>query len=54
MPEATDLRLKRCAVQLAAQMPESRAECLKVIEYLAELVEWETEPVSRPALELIG
>lgn len=34
--------LKRYAIQIATQLPESREEALLVLEYARELVDWES------------
>ena len=34
------LRLKGLAVQIAAQLPDDRADALKVLEYAKEIAEW--------------
>lgn len=34
-------RLKRQALQIAMQLPESKAEALEVLQYVRELVDWE-------------
>ena len=34
--------LKRYAIQIATQLPENRDEALRVLDYVREIVEWET------------
>jgi hypothetical protein len=48
------LRLKRYALQLVAQLPDSRDEAMKVLEYARELIDWEAENDPAPVLQLIG
>ena len=48
-------RLKRYALQIAAQLPDGREEALRVLEYAKQLVEWEDEVLdASPVLQLIG
>ena len=46
------IRLKRHAIQIAIQLPEDRAEALKVLEYAADLIEWQ-EDAPDPKLKLV-
>jgi hypothetical protein len=48
------VRLKRYALQIVCQLPDSRVEAMKVLEYARELVDWEAEHDPRPVLQLIG
>jgi uncharacterized Rossmann fold enzyme len=48
------VRLKRYALQIVAQLPDSREEAMKVLEYARELIDWEAENDPAPVLQLIG
>ena len=48
------LSLKRYAFQIVAQLPESREEALRALEYARELVDWENERGPCSVLQLIG
>jgi len=49
-------RLKRYALQVVTQLPDSRAEAMLVLEYARELVEWQAEHdlAHAPVLQVIG
>jgi hypothetical protein len=48
-------RLKRFALQIAAQLPDDRQEAVLVLEYARELVGWEAERDDRgPVLRVVG
>ena len=49
-----DARLKRYAFQIAIQLPESKEEALRVLEYARDLIDWQNEAVKAPLFEVIG
>lgn len=49
--EAT--RLKRYAIQIAAQLPEDREEALRVLQFARELVDWGMPEPAAKSLHLV-
>ena len=55
VPDADQVaRLKRYALQVAAQLPDDKQEAMIVLEYARELVIWEREAGETAQLRLIG